>query len=423
MKSDRVELQESRLKETLERTYKRVSFYNKKFKSAGLKPEDIRSLRDLEKIPFTTKEDLMANYPYGMLAIPREEVHRIHTTTGTRGKPTLSFFSKRDINNWSLLMARKLAMAEVERGDSIFAFSSFGLSTGGFAWTYGAERIGATLIPAGPGNTKMKLRMMLDLQPTVLICTPSYSLYIAEVARREGIDLKEDLNLRTSIHGAEPWSESKRKRIEMIYGTKAFDEYGLTELCGPGVAMECTAHEGLHVFTDHFLVEVIDPTTGEVTSPGEEGELVFTTLTREAMPLLRYRTGDVSACLDAEACECGIVFPRIMRVEGRIDDAVFVKAVKVYPTQIEEVLMQTPETTGRYKIVIDQIDYKDHMEVQVEMKTKGEKFPSLKEALEEEIHTALGLHVSVKLLTRGHFAFKEDATPKLVRVEDRRIKR
>ncbi len=397
-------LQLRRLRAIVDYCFHNSRFYRAKLKEAKIYPQDIRSLEDITKIPFTMKEDLRDNYPYGMLAVPREEVVRIHASSGTTGKPTIVAYTRRDIDNWAELMARVLTCAGVTKQDTIQLIYNYAFFTGGLGFHYGAERIGAAVIPSGVGNSEKQLLTMRDLGTTAFSSTPSYALYLAEFAREQGIDVSE-FSLRVGIFGAEPWSEEMRRRIEEAYGIKAYDNYGLSELCGPGVAVECEAREGLHVWADHFIMEVIDPESGEVLEPGEKGELVFTTLTREAMPLLRYRTRDISMLID-EPCECGRTHPRIARLMGRSDDMLIVRGVNVFPSQVEHVLLQFPEVAEHYQIVVDRRRSMDVLMVKVEVTEKifrGEpgELLKLKNRLEAKLKNVLGVKAEVTFVEPG----------------------
>ncbi len=406
-------IQEERLRTTLHRAHDRVPFYHRR-----LPPSDWTRapLSELQHLPFTTKADWVAHDPYDWLSVGRDEIAEVHTTSGTSGEPTITFLTERDIATWSELVARVLQMAGVKRSDLIFALSSFGLSVGGLAWLYGARRLGAGLVPAGPGNTLMKLRLMQRLQPTVLIAPPSYSLYMAQLAEEKGIDLAQNSRLRVSLHGAEPWSEAARGRIQHAYGTEAFDQYGFTELFGPGVGVECSRHEGLHIFADHFLVEVVDPISGEPIEAGQMGELVFTSLTREAVPLIRYRTHDLSYVM-TEPCPCGSPFPRVARIRGRSDNAVIYRAVKIFPIQIEEAILRIPELGGNFQVLLTRNDGRDEMTVTVESADPSE---ALRRRVQDEIRASVGVQAQVEWVKPADFRPAEDRTPKLARIIDRR---
>ncbi len=397
-------LQFRRLKAIVDYCFHNSRFYRAKLKEANLYPEDIRSLDDITKIPFTMKEDLRDNYPYGMLAVPREEIIRIHASSGTTGKPTIVAYTRRDIDTWAELMARVLTSTGVTKRDTIQLIYNYAFFTGGLGFHYGTERVGAAVIPSGVGNSEKQLLTMRDLEVTTFSSTPSYALYLAEFAREQGIDVGE-FAVRLGIFGAEPWSEEMRRRIEEAYGIEAYDNYGLSELCGPGVAVECEAREGLHVWSDHFIVEVIDPESGEVLGPGEKGELVFTTLTKEAMPLLRYRSRDISMLID-EPCECGRTHPRIARLMGRSDDMLIIRGVNVFPSQVEHVLMSFPEVAEHYQIVVDRQRSMDVLQVNVEVTEKifrgePEELLKLKNRLEAKLKGVLGVKAKVKFVEPG----------------------
>ncbi len=400
------ELQLERLKATVKYCYENVPFYRKKFKEAQLKPEDIKSLDDLAKIPFTVKDDLRDHYPYGILAKPLREVVRFHSSSGTTGIPTVVGYTKKDISTWAKIMARGLATAGVTSEDIVQVAYGYGLFTGGLGFHYGCEELGAATIPAGGGitPTKRQIQILKDMKSTVLCCTPSYALYLAEEAKKEGLEPEKDFSLRIGIFGAEPWSEATRKKIEKALDLRAHDVYGLSEIWGPGVGMECEAREGLHVWADHFIMEVIDPESGEVLEPGEKGELVFTTLTREAMPLLRYRTRDISV-VDEEPCECGRTHPRMLRVLGRSDDMLIIRGVNVFPSQVEHVLMRIPGIGDNYQIIVDR-DILDVLKVKVEVtpemfSDKLAELEALRRRVEEELAAVLNVSAKVELVEPG----------------------
>jgi len=333
-------LQLRRLQDLCRRVYANVPFYNKKFDEAGIKPDQVRSLKDLERLPFTEKKHLRDHYPYGFFAVPRENVVRLHASSGTTGRVTVVGYTRRDIDNWADLMARSLAAAGAGRPDMVHVAYGYGLFTGGLGAHYGAERIGATVVPSSSGATRRQVHFMRDLGATVLCCTPSYALHLYEAALEEGLDFrnKSVMSLKTGVFGAEPWSEEMRANIESKMGINAMNVYGLSEVMGPGVSMECVeAKSGLHIYEDHFLPEIIDPDTGRVLPLGEEGELVLTTLTKEAVPLVRYRTRDITR-LDPTPCRCGRTHLRMSRVMGRSDDMLIIRGVNVYPSQIEAIL-------------------------------------------------------------------------------------
>ncbi len=395
-------IQLKRLQQVVTRVYQNVEPYRKKMDEAGIKPEDIRELRDIEKLPFTVKDDLRDNYPFGMFAVGLEKVVRVHASSGTTGKPTVVGYTKKDIETWAELMARTLAAAGVNSGDVVHNAYGYGLFTGGLGFHYGAERLGATVIPISGGNTKRQIMIMRDFGSTVLTCTPSYALNIAEVLYDSGIDPK-DLNLKVGIFGAEPWSPKMREEIEKKLGIDAVDIYGLSEIIGPGVSVECVEKkEGLHVFEDHFIPEIIDPETGEVLPYGEKGELVFTTLTKEAFPVIRYRTRDITRLI-AEPCICGRTFYRMEKVSGRSDDMLIIRGVNVFPSQIEHVLMSVEGVEPHYQIIVDRQGALDMMEVQVEVSEEIfsdeiKVLEGLAKRIEQDLKETLAVSCKVKLV-------------------------
>jgi len=363
-------LQLKRLKATVDRVYATVPFYKKKFDETGLKPSHIKTLKDLRLLPFTVKTDLRDNYPFGLFSVPMESVVRVHASSGTTGKPIVVGYTRRDIDTWAELMARTLTAAGIHKGDIVHNSYGYGLFTGGLGAHYGAERIGASVIPISGGNTKRQIMIMKDFGPTAITCTPSYALHLADVARDMGIDPAKDFKIRVGCFGAEPWSEKMREQIEKIFNIDAVDIFGLTEVIGPGVSSECIeAKKGLHIFEDHFIPEIIDPTTGEPLPYGEKGELVFTSITKEAFPVIRYRTRDLS-CLNPELCVCGRTFVRMERITGRTDDMLIIRGVNVFPSQIESALMQIDGLEPHYQLIVDRKNNLDTIEVQVEVNEK-----------------------------------------------------
>ena len=394
-------LQLKRLQNTVERVYNLVPFYKKKLDEAKVKPEDIKSLGDLKKLPFTTKQDLRDNYPFGLFTIPLEQVVRVHASSGTTGKPTVVGYSKRDVEVWSDLMARSFAAAGVFKGDVIQNAYGYGLFTGGLGAHYGGEKLGATVIPISGGNTKKQIMIMKDFGSTVLTATPSYTLYLAETLSDMGIK-REELKLRVGILGAEPWSEEMRNAIEEKLGIDAIDIYGLSEIMGPGVAIECIeAKKGLHIWEDAFIPEIIDPETGEVLPDGEEGELVITTILKETIPLIRYRTRDITRIIK-EPCRCGRTHRRIERIKGRSDDMLIIRGVNIFPSQIESLLMETEGVEPHYQIIVDRVNNLDTMEVKVEVSERIfsdeiKHLQKLKEHIEKDIKDLYGITVKVTL--------------------------
>jgi len=394
-------LQLERLRETVRRVIAHVPMYRERLRAAGIGPEDIRSLDDLRRLPFTTKQDLRDHYPFGLFAVPLPDVARIHASSGTTGKMTVVGYTKRDLETWGEIIARSLVCAGVGRGDIVHNAYGYGLFTGGLGVHYGAERLGTTVIPMSGGNTKRQVMILQDFGATVLTCTPSYALNIAEVIEQLGVD-PASLKLRVGIFGAEPWSEAMRKEIEKRLHLEALDIYGLSEVMGPGVAMECLAKAGPHVFEDHFIAEVIDPDSGASLAPGERGELVFTSLTKEAFPIIRYRTRDITA-LETATCGCGRTLARMVRVTGRTDDMLIIRGVNVFPSQIESLLVGLPGVEPHYQLIVDRVGQMDTLEVQVEV-TEGtfsdevKTLEALARRIESDIKDYFGVTCKVKLV-------------------------
>ncbi len=394
-------LQLHRLQKQITNVYTKVPYYAAKMDEAGIKPSDIKTLADVNKLPFTTKEDLRKNYPFGLFTVPMEEVVRIHASSGTTGQPTVVGYTKKDIKMWAGLMARSLAAAGAKPKDIVHNAYGYGLFTGGLGAHYGAEELGATVIPISGGNTKKQIQIMKDFGSTVLLCTPSYALNIAEVMVDQGL-APEDLNLRVGIFGAEPWSEAMRLQIEKQLGITAIDIYGLSEIIGPGVAIECHEEQnGLHIMEDHFLPEIVDPDTFEPLPLGEKGELVFTTLTKEAFPVIRYRTKDFSRLITDE-CSCGRSFYRMEKVTGRSDDMMIIRGVNVFPSQIEEVLISIEGVEPHYLILVDRKGSLDTLEVQIEVSNlfAGEikKLEATTKLIQKEIKEKLGVSCKATLV-------------------------
>ncbi len=395
-------LQLKRLQAVVERVYHLVDFYRRRMDQMGVKPEHIRTLADLKKLPFTTKQDLRDNYPYGMFAVPMEQILRIHASSGTTGKPTPVAYTQRDLETWSELMARTLAAAGAHRGDIIHNAYGYGLFTGGLGAHYGAERLGAAVIPVSGGQTRRQIMLIQDFGPTVICCTPSFALYLAEVGQEMGVEFAQT-KLRIGIFGAEPWTEGMRQEIEKRLHLDALDIYGLSEILGPGVAIECVeAKSGLHIFEDHFLPEIINPATLESQPVGATGELVITTLTKEAFPLLRYRTRDVTS-LNYAPCKCGRTIGRISRFQGRSDDMLIIRGVNVFPSQIESVLMETPGLAPHYQLIVDRQGQLDTLEVQVEVdeatfSDEVKQLQALAQGIQRKIKDYFTVSVKVKLV-------------------------
>ncbi|MDT3700625.1 MAG: phenylacetate--CoA ligase [Thermincola sp.] len=381
--------------------HENVPFYKQKLQEKGVEPGDIKSLEDIRLLPFTVKQDLRDTYPFGLFAAPMEDVVRIHASSGTTGKPTVVGYTQTDIDNWAELIARCVAMAGGTKGDVVQVAYGYGLFTGGLGLHYGAEKLGAAVIPISGGNTKRQLMLMEDFGTTIIACTPSYALFLAEEAREDGLDLINS-GLKAGIFGAEPWSENMRREIEKALGIKALNIYGLSEIMGPGVSMECECQCGMHVMEDFFIPEIIDSETGEVLPYGSKGELVFTTITKEAFPLLRYRTRDISV-LREEKCDCGRTFVRMERVMGRSDDMLIIRGVNVFPSQIESVLLEIGETEPHYMLVVDRQGNLDNLEVWVEVSEKMfsdevRKLEELEKKLHHEIASVLGISAKIKLV-------------------------
>lgn len=362
-------LQLQRLKSMLEKVYYNVPFYHNKFQEMGVKPEDVRSLNDLKHLPFTEKQDLRANYPYGLFAVPRDNVVRIHASSGTTGKATVVGYTQRDVNNWAELMARSIMCAGGSRQDIVHNAYGYGLFTGGLGMHYGVERLGATILPISGGGTRRQVMLMKDFGSTILCSTPSYALFLYESILAAGINIS-DLKLHTGIFGAEPWSDKMRLDIESKLQIKALDIYGLSEIMGPGVGMECRdAQDGLHIWEDQFLMEIIDPDTGEQLPIGATGELVITTISKEAQPLVRYRTRDITS-INAIPCKCGRTHRRIARIQGRSDDMLIIRGVNVFPQQIEAILLETQGVAPHYQLILTREGSLDMLEVKVEIDEK-----------------------------------------------------
>ena len=400
-----------KLKEQVKHCYENSKFYRKKFKTAGLKPEDIKTLEDLQKIPFTVKNDLRDNYPFGMLTVKPTDIVEIHASSGTTGNPIIGAYTKNDVDAWQELMARSIYTTGGRKEDVIHIAYGYGLFTGGIGFHYGAQKIGTMIIPVSGGMTQRQIKLMMDLGATVLCCTPSFAVYLAETMVKVGVNPKKDLKLRIGLFGAEPWSDKIRERIEADLGIEAFDVYGLTELFGPGVSIECSEHKGLHIWEDHFIVETIDPETGEVLFPGEEGELVFTTLTKTGIPMLRFRTRDISV-IDGEKCACGRTHSRMIRVRGRSDDMLIIRGVNVFPSQIEFAVMSFPELAAQYQIVVDRPGALDTFAVKVELTEQTSKKRKLdKEALKRDIqgkiHSITGLSANIEIVKGGEIPRSE----------------
>jgi phenylacetate-CoA ligase len=398
-------LQLQKLKLQVKNCYENSGFYRKKFDKISLKPEDIRSLNDLQKIPFTVKSDLRDNYPFGMVAAKSDEIVEIHASSGTTGNPIIGAYTRSDMDMWQELMARSIYTVGGRRQDVIHIAYGYGLFTGGLGFHYGAQKVGTKIVPASGGMTQRQIKLMKDLDVTILACTPSFAVFLAETMAQEGIVPEKDLKLRLGMFGAEPWSDKIRERIEKEMHIQAFDVYGLTELCGPGVSIECPEHNGLHIWEDNFIVETIDPDSGDVLNVGEEGELVFTALTKTGLPMLRYRTRDISK-ICSEKCECGRTHARMARVTGRSDDMLIIRGVNVFPSQIEYAVMCFSELATQYLIVLDRPGALDTFVVKVELSEQAVKNPqtdknALKNDIEKRIHIVTGISADVEIVKPG----------------------
>lgn len=411
------QLQLERLQATLNRAHKNVIHYRKKFDELGVIPEDIRLLSDLTRLPFTLKEDLRRNYPYGMFAVPLREVVRIHSSSGTTTKPIVVGYTKNDIRMWSNLVARFMTAAGVTHDDLVQITFSYGLFTGAFGLHYGAEAIGASVIPMGTGNTEKQILIMQDYKSTVLVSTPSYALELADRIGQLGIDPKT-LTLKIGLFGGEPWSEKMRRDIEDRLFISATDNYGLSEVIGPGVAGECRCKCGMHIYEDAFIPEIIDPRTGEVLKAGQEGELVLTTLTKEAFPMIRYRTGDITS-LNYDSCACGRTLVRMNRVVRRSDDMLIIRGINVYPSQMEEAIVDVAQGDTPCQIVVDRRGALDHVEVLIEVTDKIfslelQRQRSFLEMVKKRITSVTGIGVSVKLVEAGSLPRVDGKVSKVV---------
>ena len=413
-------LQSYRLSRTVRRVYENVAPYRKKMDEAGVKPEDIKSIADLQKLPFTVKQDLRDNYPYGMFASPMKDVVRIHASSGTTGKQTVVGYTAHDIDMWAECAARALVSVGGTKDDFIHVSYGYGLFTGGMGLHYGAEKLGATAIPASAGNSMRQLQMFKDFGSSIICMTPSYAISLIELMKESNIS-KDEFKLKAGVFGAEPWTEEMRKEIEAGLGIKAYDIYGLSEIMGPSVSCECECQCGMHICEDHFIAEVIDPDTLEVLPAGQQGELVFTCITKEALPLIRYRTRDI-ATLVYDKCECGRTLVRMLKPQGRTDDMLIIRGVNVFPSQIESALLSVDNKATNYFLEVDRVNNLDTLEVQVEMREDmfGDEIKTLeayKKKVKSAIDSAIGVGVSVKLVEPKTLA---RSTGKAVRVNDKR---
>ncbi|WP_178648767.1 phenylacetate--CoA ligase family protein [uncultured Methanobrevibacter sp.] len=396
---EKEELQLKRLQKTVKIAYEKIPLYKQKFDDAGVKPEDIKTLKDIEKLPFTTKDDLRASYPFGLFAVPYDDIVEIHASSGTTGKPTVSGYTQKDLDIWGEIIARGLGMAGCEKNWIVQNAYGYGLFTGGFGIHHGANKFGAITVPMSAGNTKRQLDNMQDFQSDILTCTPSYAMYLGESLHAAGIPL-ENINLKAGIFGAEMWTEEMRNKIEETLGIKALNIYGLTEIMGPGVAQECMEQDGIHISDDHFYPEIINPETGEVLGDDQKGELVLTTLTREGMPIIRFRTKDLTSLMSGD-CDCGRTTKRMTRITGRSDDMMKIKGVMVFPSQIEKALLSVEGVTPNYQIIVTRPDILDEIEVKVE---------ASKELFSDEIKELEEVEKKIKAAIRSELGIKVNVT-------------
>lgn len=395
------DLQSRRLKDMVVRVYHNVEFYRRKMQELGLEPGDINTIEDLVKLPFTTKQDLRDNYPFGLFAVPKSEVVRVHASSGTTGKSTVVAYTRKDVDIFSEVVARALCCSGVTKHDIVQVAYGYGLFTGGLGLHYGAEKVGAAVVPISGGNTAKQITLLQDFGSTVLACTPSYAAYLAEAIAEAGIDASE-LPLRIGVFGAEPWSQEMRLKIEDGLKIKAFDIYGLSEIIGPGVSNSCEHQKGLHIAEDHFVPEILDPNTLKPVEPGVTGELVFTTVTKEAMPLIRYRTRDLSS-LDYSPCECGRTNVRMAKIFGRSDDMLIIRGVNVFPSQVESVLLEIPEAKPHYMLIVDRQGTMDTLEIQVEVDEKYSsdeivQLNNIRNKIKHKVESVLGISVIISLV-------------------------
>ncbi|MBO4452821.1 MAG: phenylacetate--CoA ligase [Clostridia bacterium] len=409
-------LQSERLVKTVRRVYEKVPIYRERMDQAGVKPEDIKGIEDLHKLPFTSKQDLRDTYPYGMFAVPMEEVARLHASSGTTGKQIVVGYTQNDLDIWGDIVARQLAAAGITKKDKVHVAYGYGLFTGGLGIAEGSRRLGCVSIPVSSGNTARQLTILQDFESDAIACTPSYAMYLAESAEKAGIDTSK-LPLRAGIFGAEPWTEEMRKSIEKSLNIKAFDIYGLTEIMGPGVAYECGEQKGMHVNEDHFIIEILDPETHEPVKDGEKGEIVFTCITKEAFPLIRFRTKDIGT-VTHEKCACGRTFARMSKPMGRIDDMLIIRGVNVFPSQIETVLLQM-NLSPNYQIIVDRKGVLDTLEVQVEM-TEGmfsdtvSDISRLEKEFAEKLKSLLGVAAKTTFVAAGTIARSEGKAKRVI---------
>lgn len=402
MKRDEMrKIQSIRLRNVVERVYHNTPFYRKKMQELGITPDDIQTIEDIVKLPFTVKQDLRDNYPFGLMAVPMSEIVRLHASSGTTGKPIVVGYTRKDLNNWSEVVSRCLTANGLSRNDIVQVSYGYGLFTGGLGAHSGIENIGGTVIPMSSGNTQKQIQLMHDFGANGLACTPSYALYLAETIRESGIPL-EEFKLKVGVFGAEPWTENMRKELEEKLNIKAYDIYGLTEICGPGVGGECEHQNGTHLWEDHFFPEIIDPETLQPVEPGQQGELVFTTLTKEGMPMIRYRTRDLTSLI-YEQCPCGRTAVRMKRILGRSDDMLIIRGVNVFPSQIESVILELEEFEPYYLIIVDRVNNIDTFLVQVELRPEFysdemNRVIALKKKIAARLQSVIGIQPDIKIV-------------------------
>mgnify|MGYP000008922510 FL=1 len=394
-------LQSLRLKRVVEHAYHNSPFYRKKMQEMGITPDDVQTIDDITKLPFTVKQDLRDNYPFGLMAVPMSEIVRLHASSGTTGKPIVVGYTRKDLGIWAEVVARCLTAYGLTKNDSVQVSYGYGMFTGGLGAHAGVENIGGTVIPMSSGNTQKQIQLMHDFGAKGLACTPSYALYLAETIHQSGIPL-EEFQLRVGAFGAEPWTENMRKELETKLNIKAYDIYGLTEICGPGVGGECECQNGTHLWEDHFFPEIVDPNTLQPVEPGQVGELVFTTLTKEGMPMLRYRTRDLTS-LTYEKCACGRTAVRMGRILGRSDDMLIIRGVNVFPSQVESVILEMPEFEPHYLIVVDRVNNTDTFQIQVEVRQEFysdemNKMIALKKKIANRMQSVIGLQPDIRIV-------------------------
>ena len=413
------EVQNKRLRTTVEHVYHNSPFYRAKMQELGITPMDIETIEDIVKLPFTVKTDLRDQYPFGLFSVPMSEIVRLHASSGTTGKPIVAGYTRKDLSIWSEVLARTFAAGGCTRNDIFQIAYGYGLFTGGLGAHYGAENLGASVIPISAGNTEKQIQLMTDFGSTALCCTPSYALHIAEVIKDMGV--RDKLKLKVGFFGAEPWTEEMRNELEKSMGIKAYDIFGLTEIIGPGVSYDCTEQHGMHINEDHFFPEIIDPKTLKPCAPGEIGELVFTTITKEGMPVLRYRTKDLTKLI-YEPCPCGRTSVRMHKIMGRSDDMLIIRGVNVFPSQIESVLMEFGETAPHYHLYVDRVNNTDTFDVHVEVRPENftddmSAMLNLRKRIEARIQSVIGIHANIKLVEPRSI---ERSTGKAKRVTDKR---